>query len=209
MASSNPYPKFSKEWIIADKIGVEGNYVNDPRDLGGATKFGVIQRTADGYKADLQRLFNWSGNVKDFTIAMAFYVYDKEFWTKMRLDDIIKRCPQTADKMFDIGINAGWKTAALWLQTILTTLNNQGKLYADLKPDGMIGNVTIAAFDALLKNRGNKAGRWLVLKALMCKQGNHYIDISVSRDANEAFTAGWLNRLDHNLVDYYQALKTA
>lgn len=202
----NPYAPWSKQWIIADKIGVEGNYVNNKDDRGGATKYGVTQRTADGYRADLMRLFKWSGDVKDFTIDMAFYVYDKEFWAKMRLDDVIKRCPQLADKMFDIGINTGWNTAAQWLQTILNVMNLKKKYYPDLAVDGNLGPVSIAALDACVKARGAKLTYWTILKGLICKQGSFYIDISAKREDNETFTVGWMNRIDHNLVDYYKAL---
>lgn len=202
----NPYTPWTKQWIIADKIGVEGNYSNNPDDRGGATKYGVIQRTADAYKADLVKLFKWTGDIKDFTIDMAFYVYDKEFWSKMRLDDILKRSPALADKMFDIGINVGWDTAGQWLQLILNVANMKGTLYPDLKIDGNIGNVTIAAYDALAKKRGVKATAWNILKLLICKQGAHYVDISFKREQNETFLWGWSGRIDHNLVGYYKAL---
>lgn len=205
-ANSNPYPRYSKQWIIADKTAVEAGYVNNPNDPGGETNCGITKKLAEFYKAQLVAKFKWDGTMRNLTKEMAFFIYDQEFWQKMSLDEIFKRCPLIADKMFDCGINIGGSVVEKWLQLILTVMNQQGKLYPDLVPDGNIGPKTIQALDAYLKARGNKLGRWTILKALLAKQGSHYIDISFANGKLETFTAGWFNRMDHNLVDYYRAL---
>jgi len=205
-SSANPYPRYSKQWIITDKTAVEAGYVNNPNDPGGETNCGITKKLAVFYKAKLVSLFNWDGTMRNLTKPMAFYIYDMEFWQKLALDDVFKRCPLIADKMFDAGINIGGSVVGKWFQLILTVMNNQGQLYPDLVPDGNIGPRTIAAMDSYLKARGNKVGRWTILKLLLAKQGSHYVDISFANGKLETFTQGWANRLDHNLVDYWQTL---
>lgn len=207
MGTTNSYPAWSKRWIIADKTAVEAGYVNDKDDAGGETNCGITKAVAMRYLAELKANFGWNGQMRDLTKEMAFYIYDVGFWRPLRLDDIHARCPQLADKMFDIGINIGPGVAAKWLQTTLNVLNLKQKHYPDLLVDGALGAKTIAAIDACMKARGKKETLWTILKALLCKQGAHYIDISVNREDNETFTFGWYNRLDHNLKEYYGALK--
>lgn len=204
--TNNAYPKWSKPWIIADKTAVEAGYVNDPSDRGGETNCGITKAVAQTYKAELVKRFKWDGTMRNLTKEMAFFIYDVEYWQKMRLDDILKRCPALADKMFDVGINAGWNTAGQWLQLILNVANKRQTFYKDLVIDGNVGSVTIAALDSLYKARGVKQSNWNLVKLFICKQGAHYVDISFKREENEDFLWGWSGRIDHNLVDYYKAL---
>lgn len=204
--SKNPHPQWSKQWIITDKTAVEAGYVNDPSDRGGETNHGITKAVAEGNRKELVARFKWDGNMRNLTKEMAFYIYDVAYWQKLRLDDIHKRCPALADKLFDIGINAGVPTAGSWLQLILNVCNKKQSFYKDLVIDGNIGSVSIAAIDSLYKKRGVKQSNWMLVKLLICKQGAHYVDISFKREANEDFMWGWGDRIDHNLVDYYKAL---
>lgn len=205
---ANPYTPWTKEWIIADKTAVEAGYVNNPSDPGKETNCGITAVKAAEYKAQLVAKFNWNGKMRDLTKEMAFFIYDVDFWQKLNLTAIHKRCPAIADKLFDIGINAGQGRAGVWFQNILNSLNMQAKLYPDLKVDGDIGNASLAAYDALVKARGMKSAAWTILKSLLCMQGAHYITIPQKNVKLEDFVYGWMNRLDHNLVDYYKTLGT-
>lgn len=206
MATSNKYKPWTKEWIIADKTAVEAGYVDNKDDRGGETNCGITKTVALQYKTQLVTMFKWDGTMRNLTVPMAFYIYDVAYWKVLRLDEVFLRSPAIADKLFDIGINAGTGVAGKWLQTILSALNLKQKFYPDLVVDGNLGPKTIQALDACLKARGSKKAQWTILKALLCKQGAHYIDISIGREDNETFTFGWLGRLDHNLVDYYRQL---
>ncbi|HIH6558265.1 TPA: putative peptidoglycan-binding domain-containing protein, partial [Klebsiella michiganensis] len=73
----------------------------------------------------------------------------------------------------------------------LSALNMQGNLYPDLKPDGAIGNITIAALKSYLAVRG-KDGETTLLKGLNCSQGARYLELAEARPANEAFLYGWV-----------------
>lgn len=205
--TTNPYTPWSKPWIIADKTAVEGGFVDHPSDPGGVTAFGITAVKAGEYRKQLTERFKWNGKMRSLTKEMAFYIYDTDFWQTLNLDEIHKRCPAIADKLFDIGINAGQTRAGEWFQQILNALNLKATLYPDLKVDGDIGNASLKAFDAFCKARGVKVGQWTVLKALLCMQGTHYITIPQRNEDLESFVMGWYNRLDHNLVDYYEQLK--
>ena len=201
------FESIDKDWIIRDKTAVEAGYVNNPNDLGKETNHGITYAVANtpAIKEKLVELFNWNGNMRDLTREMAYWIYEREYWDKLRLNDVIKHHVLLADKLFDIGINAGVGRAALWLQQILTVMNNKGKLYPDLKPDGAVGNITIGALNNYVEKRGHRAIPRLLL-ALFCMQGQHYINISLSREENETFTYGWYDRMEHNIDFYYEGL---
>lgn len=203
---ANNYTPFSKQWIIADKTAVEAGYVNNSDDRGGETNCGITRSLAMEFKADLVKLYKWDGLMQHLTKEMAFYIYDQRFWKGMKLDDIMLRCPYLADKMFDIGINSGSKFCVIQLQTVLNVLNNKGAMYKDVDADGSMGGKTLGAIDSFLKARGNRKARWTLLKALICIQGANYINIPKNNESQETFTFGWLERLDHNLQTYMNAL---
>jgi lysozyme family protein len=197
-----PLSQITKEWIITDKTNVEGGYVFDKDDLGGETNHGITKKIADAYKKQLTERFNWSGKMIDLTREMAFYLYDMEFWSRLKLDDVFKIDPLLADKLFDICINIGTKRAGEWLQTYLNVMNNKGTLYPDIVVDGAVGNGTITALRSYIAKRGKRAIPRIIL-GMFNMQGYHYINISNVREANETFTYGWYSRMEHNLDYYY------
>ena len=90
----------------------------------------------------------------------------------------------------------GPAVAATFLQRALTALNRNGKDYADLTPDGRIGEATLRALDAFLAVRGRQSGETVLLRALEALQGERYLRLAERRPANEAFLYGWLaNRI--------------
>lgn len=202
----NTYPKWSRDWIISDKTGVEGGYVNNPNDKGGETNHGITKAVADSHKPYLTNKYGWNGNMRNLTVPMAYDIYVKDYWNRVSLDLIHSRCPFIADKLFDIAINMGSKQAATWFQTILNALNKNGSRYPSIEVDGQIGAKTIETFDALSKQLGNKAARYTIIKSLIVLQGARYLNLAESREQNKVFLLGWLNRLDHNLTDYFTAL---
>ena len=105
-------------------------------------------------------------------------------------------CQRVAEELFDTGVNMGPTVAATFLQRALTALNRNGKDYADLTPDGRVGEVTLRALDAFLAVRGQRTGETVLLRALEALQGERYLRLAERRPANEAFLYGWLaNRI--------------
>lgn len=185
--------RFSKEGIIRAKVNIEAGYVNNKNDLGGETNHGITISTA--------REFGYTGPMKDLTVAQALDIYDRGWWKRMWLDQVLEINPAIADRLFDFGINSGRTNAVKTLQRLLNSLNRQGKIYGDIDPDGGMGKNTLAALKAFQAARG-AAGVNVLAFALTCHQVAYYTDISEKRQANEEFTYGWYNRVYQEMPDY-------
>ena len=106
-------------------IGHEGGYVNDPRDPGGETNWGVTKRTAmaNGY----------TGNMKTMTRQQAYEIYRRAFWLRYN-------CEQMPDavayQFFDAAVNHGFGNASRMLQRAVGVLD-----------DGIIGKYSLEAIN--------------------------------------------------------------
>ena len=166
-----------KEKIINEIIRIEGGYVNDPRDSGGATKFGITEKVA--------RAHGYKGHMCDLPHYIAFDIYSARYWDSVRADDMPDAL---AEEVVDTAVNMGVTRAGKFLQRALNALNNQNKLYSDLVVDGDIGRATIAALRAYLSKREEN----VLIKALNCLQGAYYIELSERRQKDERFVYGWI-----------------
>lgn len=168
--------------IINGVIEREGGYVNDPRDAGGETMYGITKTVA--------RAAGYTGAMKDMPRAVAENIYWRQYVTGPNFDDIMPVSEAIAAELVDTGVNMGPGIAGQFLQSALNAFNEGGKRYPDLKVDGQIGLATIGALRTFLQHRG-KAGETVMLKALNCLQGARYLSITEARPANEAFVYGW------------------
>ena len=174
-------------WIDA-LIGREGGYADHSADKGGPTRFGITEAVA--------RAHGYRGAMRQLPREEAVAIYKRLYWLRPRFDEIARRSPRIAEELFDTGANMGPAVAATFLQRALTALNRNGSDYADLVPDGRIGDVTLAALDAFLAIRGRQSGEIVLLRALEALQGERYLRLAERRPANEAFLYGWLaNRI--------------
>lgn len=192
----------TKDDIIESVVSVEGGYVNNADDSGGETNFGITLAVAQTHQKALKEKFKWNGTMKSFTKPMAKYVYEVDYWAKLKLDDIYKTSPFLADKLFDLGVNVGKARAAKWLQEALNVFNRKAKDYDDITVDGGIGNQTLTAINGLIKSRGKDQAIKTLLKALITRQGAHYQQIALDNEKNETFMFGWFERLDRHLDLY-------
>lgn len=168
--------------IIQKIMGVEGGYVNDPRDSGGATRYGITEAVA--------RKHGYLGEMKDLPYEKAFEIYEKDYWIPLRLFDIEPYSEAIAYELMDTAINMGVQRAGEFLQRSLNVLNNQGQFWADIKVDGWIGENTLKAFRGLRNKRGVD-GFNVLLKMLNALQGEFYISLAERRVKDEAFIYGW------------------
>lgn len=99
-------------------VGSEGGYVNDPRDPGGETKYGISKRAFPNL--DIARL----------TLDDAKTIYKTNYWNELRCDDLP---PAVALVVFDAAVNAGVSASAKWLQAAVGA-----------KQDGVVGPQTVA-----------------------------------------------------------------
>ncbi len=161
----------------------EGGYVNDPRDSGGETNWGITKRVAhqSGY----------DGAMKDMPKEKAFRIYARRYWDALALDLVEQLSPTIAAELLDTGVNQGVGRAAEILQRALNALNNVGKLYGDIKIDGDIGPATLAALTAYLDKRGAD-GEIVLHRGLNVLQGAFYFDLTERRQKDEKYLYGWL-----------------
>jgi lysozyme family protein len=150
----------------------EGGFVNDPRDPGGATNFGVTQATYNAYLAargeDMRA-------VTAITQAEVADIYKSMYWDKVRGDDL----PSGIDlSVFDAAVSCGPYEAAMFLQRALGD---------DIVVDGKIGPLTIAAADDPVMDAD------LLLGVISDERLAFYRRLSTS--TWKAFGRGWSNRV--------------
>ena len=116
--------------FIERVLAHEGGYVNDPRDPGGETIWGVTRRTASAN--------GYTGNMRTMTREQAIEIYRKAFWERYQAD---KMPDAVAFQFFDACVNHGYGNAARMLQRA-----------AGVADDGVIGAVSLAAINKLPEN---------------------------------------------------------
>lgn len=174
--------------VFTTTLGLEGGFVDDPRDSGGATRYGITERVA--------RANGYAGSMGELPIAEARRIAKVQYWDTLRLDDVDRLSPAIAKELFDTGYNMGVAAAGRMLQRALNVLNRCGADYSDVTADGVVGPMTIAALRSYLTTRG-PAGAAVVLRALNALQGAAYIELAERRAKDETFVYGWLkNRVE-------------
>ena len=118
--------------IIEKVLEHEGGYVNDPKDLGGETKYGITKR------------FYPKVDIKNLTIENAKQIYKDDYWDRNRVESL----PQNLWHIyFDMCVNMGKRTAVKVLQRAAV---NRGK---DIEVDGGLGPATIGALKGVELDR--------------------------------------------------------
>lgn len=173
--------------VIDDVMKAEGwdKYTNDPKDRGGPTKWGITEATA--------RAFGYKGNMRDMAYGTAYEIYFQRYWSQPKFDQIDKRSHDLAVTLFDYGVNSGQTRAVKALQRALNVLNNEAKLFQDIKVDGGIGNLTLSSLDAYIKHRGQKGIAVLInmIKSIRCV---FLIELAEKSPSQERFMFGWVDR---------------
>ena len=104
----------------------EGGYVNNPRDPGGETNFGITIAVA--------RAHGYTGAMRDLPITVARTIARKLYWDSIRADDL----PCTLRyAVFDAAYHSGVSQSVKWLQRALGVVD-----------DGAMGPKTLAAAQA-------------------------------------------------------------
>lgn len=104
-------------------MGHEGGYINDPRDPGGETNWGISKRAYPDV------------NIKALTRDEAKAIYRRDFWDRLGAS----RLPNgVAYQLFDFAVNSGVETAVRYLQRAVGVAD-----------DGHWGPASQAAADAM------------------------------------------------------------
>lgn len=99
-------------------IDHEGGYVNDPRDPGGETKFGISKRAYPHL------------DIAALTLADAKAIYRRDYWDRAHCDQLPAGL---AFDLFDTAVNSGIGQAIRFLQRAVGVAD-----------DGVIGPITLA-----------------------------------------------------------------
>ena len=118
--------------IIEVVLHHEGGYVNDPKDPGGETNFGVAKRSHPDV------------DIKNLTKEDAIEIYKEHYWDKNKVESLSEDLRHI---YFDMCVNQGRGRAVKILQQ---SANAKG---AGLKVDGGMGPKTIAAMDGVELDR--------------------------------------------------------
>ena len=110
------------EEIIERVLEHEGGYVNDPKDPGGETNFGIAKRSHPDV------------DIKNLTKEQATEIYKKVYWDKNRVGELPTHLKYI---YFDMCVNMGRKRAGRIVQR---AANNKGH---NLVVDGVLGPVTL------------------------------------------------------------------
>ena len=101
-------------------VGVEGNYVNDPADPGGETKFGISKRSYPDV------------DIAALTLDEAKAIHRRDFWDPYKCGDMPWRW---ALAIYDTELNQGSRAVA-WAQEA-----------EGIVEDGIVGGMTLAAMN--------------------------------------------------------------
>lgn len=157
-------------------LAVEGGYVDHPSDPGGATKYGITQRTLDRYNGTYgQQAFP----VRFLSPFQARQIYKELYWDKLDLD----RCPNErfAAILFDQAVNQGPARAVKRAQEAINfTLRG-----VSLEVDGKMGPKTLTAMA--------QARLSTMVKFFEMSQ-TYYLNLVEARPKLGVFLKGWINR---------------
>ena len=105
--------------LVERVLSHEGGYVNDPRDPGGETQWGISKRSYPYL------------DIRALTREQAISIYERDFWQRVQ-GDLLPR--QFAFQALDAAVNHGIGNTVRWMQRA-----------AGVADDGHIGPVTLAA----------------------------------------------------------------
>ena len=99
----------------------EGGYVNDPKDPGGETKYGISKRAHP------------NEDIKNLTPERALVIYQNEYWTPIGGDNLPL---PTCVVAFDSAVNCGVSRVKVWLRDTKddwkALINTRREYYLDL-----------------------------------------------------------------------------
>ena len=178
--------------IYARLLKTEGGYVNNPKDPGGATKYGISLRflairglvdvDRDGYADfDLNRDGRIDAlDVKLLSPAQAEALYLRLFFIETGFWSL----PRPLDAaVFDFGVNAGTGTSVRLLQKAINALTAP-----PLKADGRLGPATRRGVVQALKSGP-------LLTKFRDQVAAHYRYLVAHNGDLQQFLNGWLNRV--------------
>lgn len=169
------------EKCFEELIGVEGGFVDDPTDRGGATRYGVTEKVA--------RQNGYTGDMCVFPLSLAKSIYHINYWKIQGLDFVSKIDSRIAKEMFDTGVNMGVRTSVIFLQRAINSMRLE---VFEITEDGLFGDKTLVALNDVCHDQ---LGKDTVLKLLNIQQGKRYLEIVRKIPEQRRFIRGWIKRV--------------
>lgn len=183
-------------------LGIEGGFVDDPVDRGGATKYGISLRflkTEGAFDDDGDMVaefdLDFDGDIdgqdiRRLTVGDARYLYQRCFWTRLDCESFPK---PIGEMLFDQGVNGGNFAARKLLQQALNyCLARTG--HHLLTVDGKIGERTREAMDKVLACP--RLGIGALVEAFREAVRDRYRAIVRRHPSQKKFLRGWLARAE-------------
>ena len=152
-------------------MAIEGGFVNNPLDRGGATNYGITQKVYENFVGRSVSV----DEIKNMPRGNAVAIYQKNYWNKIRGDDI--KDFAVAYAIFDQAVNRGVVASVKQAQKVVGAVS-----------DGIMGTQSINAINAM--NPG------LFLQRYLAESENAYKQIVANNPSQSVFIKGWLNRVD-------------
>ena len=199
-------PRFAA--AVRKLLKIEGGFVDDAKDHGGATKYGISLRflaaeghfdhDADGradFDLDLDGDIDWV-DIRLLKRGDAVFLYHRCFWERLGADGFPA---PIGEMLFDQGVNGGLASARKLLQRALNSCAmNPGfraaRPTAALKVDGEIGDLTRALMIKVLQ--WPALGMAAIAGAYRAAAAERYRAIVRRWPDQERFLEGWLARAE-------------
>lgn len=186
-------------------ITLEGGYSNHAADRGGETYRGISRKFWPQWEgwARIDQLKEPGDSIADINEScendgklaiMVQSFYRTNFWEPLNCD---KLPHDVAHELFDTAVNQGVSTAGRYFQESVNFLNRGGSIFKNIKVDGKIGPVTLAAFDAVRIFHSRYRAQRFVRAFIKCLDGfqfMRYHDITKNDESQEVFFFGWIDK---------------
>ena len=163
--NTSPYTQ-TFEQAVAFVLRVEGGFVNDPDDPGGATCYGISQRAYPEL------------DIRGLTKDQAKAIYHRDYWQRCQCEPMPAG---VACAVFDGAVNMGCSVSVKLLQRSLDRL-----LVPPIAVDGIVGNQTLAG--TLTTHEP------LLRSTLLAYRAEYYHKLVLADRARKRFIFGWLRR---------------
>ncbi|MGE4469354.1 MAG: glycoside hydrolase family 108 protein [Desulfovibrio sp.] len=164
---------FTLRWEGGDR------FTDDPRDPGGATRYGISYRFLENLPLELADVngdgqVGWE-DVRAMELEQATAIYRRCFWDMLHLNEQGQPC--LALVLFDTAVNCGGVRAVRWFQEAL-----------GVAVDGILGSRSLAAW------KRASAREWDIARQVMARRREHYWNLADKTTWGAVYIKGWLNR---------------
>ena len=169
--------------ILGGIYAVEGGYVNDRNDPGGATNYGVTEKVARsaGYAGDMRY---FPKRCTDATPTCADEIYTRDYIAAPGYMPMVTVAPAVADKLANTAVNMGMARPNKWFRQSLSLPANGGPL----------GRSDYAAYQALENKVGDVVACQRVLVTFSAAQESEYNRLIRINRKLAKFRNGWIAR---------------